>query len=318
MKARRTLASSAVHCLVLSAAALSRVTTGLPPFGSFGGGPIDTVNKKKLRYVFFPLALGAFALQGQSVSNPSASDHTPPITINRDSQALAVISQAQTALAGTSGTVSDVTIEAQVHWIKGSEDETVSATFASAGPGTSKSSFNLSGGTRVELRSQLTGTSVNAGQAQDLPLHNVLNMHEWFFPQFFLRDLQEQTGYSLSAPAAQTVDGKTQIAIEGSLIPKGQMDTATAQGLSRATHFQLVLDGDTYQPVSLSFVQHPDDDSVSGAPVVYQFSDYQLQQGIHQPLRIQKYVQGTLTQDITIRSLVLNSGLILADFQMAQ
>ena len=174
--------------------------------------------------------------------------------------------------------------------------------------------FNLAAGSLVESRNQLAGTSTNAGAAKSLALHNLLNMHEWFFPQFFLEDLRETTGYSLSAPVTQAANGKTQIAIEGSLIPSGQIDAATAQVLSRATQFQLVLDGVTYLPVSLSFVLHPDDDSLNGPPVVYQLSQYQLQQGVQQPLHIQKYVQGTLTQDITIHTLALNTGLTAANF----
>ena len=74
-----------------------------------------------------------------------------------------------------------------------------------------------------------------------------------------------------------------------------------------------MLDGTTLLPVSLSFVAHPDDDASRGYPVLYQFSNYQTQ-SIQRPYRIQQFLQGTLSQDITVQSYAVNTGLTVAEF----
>lgn len=254
---------------------------------------------------FVTLAAAAF---GQSTAP------VPPIAIVRDPQALIVLTNAEASLAGTTVVVTDVTVQASVHWIKGSDDETVSATFTSAGPETSQTVFNLSAGTLTQVRNGLGATSTQSGQKQTIALHNVLNMHEWFFPQFFIKDLLQASGYSLRTPAPASVNGQSQVSIQGSFIPPAQMDAVTAQVLSNASQFELVLDGTTLLPVSLSFVAHPDDDASRGYPVLYQFSNYQTQNGIQRPYRIQQFLQGTLSQDITVQSYAVNTGLTVAEF----
>lgn len=244
----------------------------------------------------------------------TAAATAPPIPILRDSQALAALTKAQAALAGTAPIVNDVTVQANVHWIKGSDDENISATFLSAGPQTSQATFNLSGGTYVEGRNQTTASVTNSGVTKAAALHNALNMHEWFFPQFLISDLLQSSSYALNTPVPLTATGDTQITIQGSLIPSGQMDAATAQLLLNTTQFELVLDATTYLPVSLSFTGHPEDDALRGYPVVYTFSQYQTQGGFQQPFHIQKSVQGTLALDVVVQSVAVNSGLSAAQW----
>jgi hypothetical protein len=207
-------------------------------------------------------------------------------------------------------------VQASVHWIKGADDETVSATFTSAGPETSQTTFNLPAGTLTELRAPSAAISTNAGVKQTVALHNTLNMHEWFFPQFFLKDLQQNAGYSLSVSVPSAENDASQITIQGSLIPAGVSDPGTAQIVSDATQFVLVLDAATSLPVSLSFTGHPEDDALRGFPVLYSFSQYQTQNGMQQPFHIQKFVQGTLTLDVTVQSFAVNSGLTPSQFSV--
>lgn len=254
--------------------------------------------------VICAVALAAVA-SGQSTAPTQTA---APAAIVRDPQALVVLANATAALEGTTVAVTDVTVQATVNWIKGSDNETVPATFTSVGPETSQTVFNLAEGTVTEVRNGTAASLTQAGQTQTVALHNALNLHEWFFPQFFLTDLQQTAGYALSTPIQTSVNGAAQIAIQGNLIPAGQMDAGTAQILSNATQFQLVLDGSTLLPVSLSFTAHPDTDALSGYPVVYQFSNYQAQSGIQQPFHIQQFVQGTLAQDITVQSYAVNTG----------
>jgi hypothetical protein len=69
------------------------------------------------------------------------------------------------------------------------------------------------------------------------------------------------------------------------------------------------LDAGTLLPVAVSFQSHPDGDAGSNIAVEIDFSNYQPSNGIQVPFRIQKLVQGSLTLDFTVSSVVLNSGL---------
>lgn len=262
-------------------------------------------------------ALARLALAGAclaATASGQSTTPTPPITIVRDPQALVVLTNAEAALAGTTIAVTDVTVQASVNWIKGSDNETVTATFTSAGPETSQTVFNLSAGTLTQVRNGLAATTTQNGQKETIALHNVLNLHEWFFPQFFFKDLLQATGYVLGTPTQAAVGGRSQLTIQGSLVPPAQMDAITAQILSTASQFELVVDGTTLLPVSLSFVAHPDNDASRGYPVLYTFSNYQTQNGIQQPYHIQQFLQGTLSEDITIQSIAVNTGLTASQF----
>ena len=65
---RATIFSAAACCLFLfDAAATSQPVTGLPPFGSFSGGPFDTVNNANLN-VHFEVPVFSRAGRGLSFS----------------------------------------------------------------------------------------------------------------------------------------------------------------------------------------------------------------------------------------------------------
>jgi hypothetical protein len=46
------------------------------------------------------------------------------------------------------------------------------------------------------------------------------------------------------------------------------------------------------------------------------FSNYQVVGGVTVPMHIQKYVQGTLTVDLTVSSATFNTGLALSKFSV--
>ena len=238
---------------------------------------------------------------------------------SRDTQAVSLVNGALAALV--QGSLTDATLVATVHSTVGSDDETVSGTFETGGPTTSKTVVSLATGTITETRNGQTGFWVGGdGTQHSIPLHNAINMQAWFFPAFIVQGLQQNTNYSLATPTAGTAAGtasSTQ-ALTGYILPPGQMDSATTNILSGATAFELDLDPKTLLPVSLQFTAHPDDDATRGFPVLILYSSYQLVQGTQVPFHIQKFLQGTLTQDITVTSCTLNQGIPSSVFQVPQ
>jgi hypothetical protein len=74
------------------------------------------------------------------------------------------------------------------------------------------------------------------------------------------------------------------------------------------------LDSTTNLPVALDFNVHPDTDAGLDLPVEVQFSGWQLVHGIQVPSHIQKFLQGSLTLDLSGVTISVNTGLAQSDF----
>ena len=81
--------------------------------------------------------------------------------------------------------------------------------------------------------------------------------------------------------------------------------TAEIQGLSAV---DLYLDPKSMLPLALAFNTHPDNDFLVNIPVEIRFGDYRNASGVLVPFHIQKFLQGTLTLDLTVANAAVNSG----------
>jgi hypothetical protein len=278
---------------------------------------------------------GFRALMGTLVAGSLALAQSAPPTVPRNPQAITLVAQASSALAKVA--LTDVTIQAAVHSIQGSDDETVQGKFEAGGPDTSKVVLSYSTGALTEVRNGTTGFWLGADSTQHaIPLHNALNMQAWFFPAFVVQGLAQNTNYSLAAPAVATTTepgasattaelvapsasttelvAATAQSVPGYRLPSGTLDDATETLLASATAFELAIDPSTFLPASLDFQAHPDNDAIAGFPVHIEYSDYRLVQGVQVPFHVQKFLQGTLTLDITVTSCQLNTGIPASEF----
>ncbi len=92
---------------------------------------------------------------------------------------------------------------------------------------------------------------------------------------------------------------------------------ATAAGLIRhLSQVDLYLNFTTLLPAKLAFNIHPDDNALLDIPVTVQFSNYQAVNGVVLPMRVEKYLNNTLSLDIRIQSAAFNGSLVQSDFQI--
>ena len=70
-------------------------------------------------------------------------------------------------------------------------------------------------------------------------------------------------------------------------------------------------------PSAILYNVHPDTDATSNIPVEVDFSNYQTVSGVLVPMHVQKYLQGTLTIDLTVTNAVFNSGISLSNFTIS-
>jgi hypothetical protein len=232
-----------------------------------------------------------------------------------DPQALAYAAQSIAALTG--GTqINDVTLTGSVIWTAGSDTESGTAKLKALGVTESRLDLMLTGGTRSEVRDSSTGTAF--GQ-WILPGHssgyfspeNCFTDPVWFFPA--LGSLSGGPSVVLLYVGQEARNGATVQHIRSYSTASAQSPTPgpTVQQLSTVDFY---LDSGTLLPSAVAFNSHPDTDPSTNIPIEVDFSLYQSNGGVMVPQRIQRYLQGSLSVDMSITGVTVNSGLTMSTF----
>lgn len=235
------------------------------------------------------------------------------------SNAKAIAYAAQAIAAMTGGVaISDVTLTGSVTWTAGSDTETGTATFLALGTGESSMSLALSGGMRTEIRDASTGTplgkwTVQSGASGMFAFQNCQTDAVWFFP--VLGSLAAGPNVVFSYVGQETRNGETVQHIQ-SYVYQSIQSVGSGPSLQQLSTLDFYLDATTLLPSAVTFNTHPDKNAGANIPVEVDFSNYQALNGINVPMHIQKYVQGTLTIDVTLSSTAFNTGLTLSSFSV--
>ena len=228
-----------------------------------------------------------------------------------------VTSPLSTALAAQASTVTvqDVTLSGSVESIAGSDDETVPFTFKAISSGSARIDVNLAAGTLTEIRQSSTAGnsgvwSLGGGANHAMLGHNLMTDAAWFFPLFIVQRLL--TDQNAVVAVVGTSNGMMHIqAVEKA--PPNLTATASTQ-VQHLSQIDLYLDTTSLLPVGLAYNMHPDNNALLDISVYIQFSNYQQTSGVNVPMHIQKFVNNTLTMDVQVQSVALNTGLTQANF----
>ena len=239
---------------------------------------------------------------------------TPSPVPTSDPQAVTLAQQSVAALTGVSPTdvsgspIGDVTLNASVVSILGSDYETGSGILRAKGSSESRVDLTLSNGIRSDVRNLTNGVPgggwmTGAVASKPYAEHNCWGDATWFFPALS----------SLSQTANQNFIfkylGQTQHnGVNAQHIQVFQVLTtyAVVQKLS-ATDFY--LDPVSFLPVSVDFNMHSDVDVNTSIPVEINFANYQQVNGIQVPFHMERMLNGGVVLDITITSAAFNTGL---------
>jgi hypothetical protein len=230
-----------------------------------------------------------------------------------DLQAIALAQQSVVAL--THGAlINDVTLNASVTSILGSDNETGTGTFQAKGRMESRVTLSLSDSTRDEVRNVANGVPGGAwkkdvGAVTAFADHNCRTDAAWFFPA--LSTLTQMTNPKFVFKY---------IGQEG----HGGINTQHIQVFqpSKIRLFQhlstidFYLDPASSLPLAIAFQLHPDKDAGRDIPAEIRFTDYQSGNGILVPFRIQRMLNGSVVLDITVTNVALNSGLLDSAFNL--
>jgi hypothetical protein len=223
--------------------------------------------------------------------------------------------QASIAAAASNTSTQDATLNGTVEFIAGSTDETVPFVFKTLQTGSVRSDISLSAGTLTEIKQVLPTGSIGTWSKGDgvqhaIAGHNLMTDGAWCFPLFVVQRLVLDPNAVISYIGTENGLEHFQSYEQ----PPAGVSPQAAAILQHLTQIDLYLDPNSNLPTQLSFTAHPDNNALIDIAVSIQFSNYQTVNGVVIPMRIQRYLNGTLALDVQLQSATFNSGLTQASF----
>ena len=230
-----------------------------------------------------------------------------PVPTN-DPQAVSLAQNSIAALTG-GATITDVTLNANVISVIGSDYETGTGIFRAKPNGESRIDLTLSGGTRTDVRSVLTGTPIgawqqNSGKPVPYAQHNCWTDASWFFTQFSSLAQFNNLNFALKYIGAEQHNG---VAVQH--IQVFQIGLNDGGLLQRLSTLDFYLSSSSGLPIAVTFNAHDDSNMNVNVPTELDFANYQSVNGIQVPFHFQQIVNGTVVLDVKVTGAVFDVGL---------
>ena len=234
------------------------------------------------------------------------------------SDAFAVSLAQQSLAALTNGLpVADVTLNANVIQIYGSDNESGTGRFRAKGTAESRVDLSLSGGKRTDVRSLVNGFPVGAwSKDNSTPTqyagHNCWTDAAWFFPALSSLTQTANPSFIFKYIRQEQHGGVSTQHIRVFRVLQ-QDSGAVFQRLSDTDFF---LDATSGVPLAIVAKTHPDKDMSIDISIEMQFANYQPVSGVTVPFHFQQMLNGGVVLDATVTSATINTGLSDALFSL--
>lgn len=252
----------------------------------------------------------------QVTSSAIAQNSLPdPTAAVSDAQAALLAQQSAAALTGGNPII-DVSLNANVTSIFGSDNETGTGTFSAKGIMQSRVDLSLSGGTRTDVRSVTNGRPLGAwvnNGAASTPYanHNCWTDAAWFFPALSSLTQTANPNFIFKYIGQEQHSGVVTQRIR--VFQINAQDNATLQRLSTTDFY---LDMTSSLPVAAASYVHADSDMNIDIPTEVRFANYQAVSGIRVPFHVQQMFNGGVVLDATVTSVAVNTGLLDSSFTL--
>jgi hypothetical protein len=222
-----------------------------------------------------------------------------------DQSAITLAQQSVAALTGGLP-VGDVTLNANVISILGSDSETGTGTFEAKGASESRVDLNLSGGTRTDVRNATNGIpagawSKNGNTSTVYAGHNCYTDAVWFFPA--LSSLTQTANHNF---VFKYIGQERHGGVNTQHIRVYQSSSRTSP-ISALSTMDFYLDTVSSLPMAIGFESHPDNNMGTNIPTEIDFANYQPVNGFKVPFHFQKIFNGLVVLDVTVTSPTFNS-----------
>lgn len=214
--------------------------------------------------------------------------------------------QIDEAFTGTAA-VSSAVLTGEVRTYAGSKDSSGEITLTASADGSSSVVMQLDSGERSETQDTFANGqgctwTASDGVTQTTAGPNCLVPVAWFLPEVSLFSAQQPA--SNGTLSMETDSGKAQV-LHWKMSPVPGLSAAMLSLLPSLGAYDLHINQVSDLPSSLSYSQHPDDNAADNIPVSVVFSDYRTVDGTEIPFHIQRYLNGTLSIDVTLSNAVI-------------
>ncbi len=224
-----------------------------------------------------------------------------------DAFAVTLAQQSVAALTGGSS-VTDVTLNANVTSILGSDDESGTATLKAKGIAESRVDLSLdTSGSRSDVRNVSSSSpsgawEKNGGNPTSYAGHNCWTDAAWFFPALSSLTQTANANFIFKYIGQEQHGGVNSQHIQ-------VFRLSSQSNIQRLSQMDFWLDAVSNLPLGVGFALHPDDDMGTSIPVEINFANYRAVSGIQVPFHVQRMLDGGVILDATVTSATLNTGI---------
>lgn len=229
--------------------------------------------------------------------------------------------------ANGSAQISDIALAGTVRRIAGSTDETGRVELKALAGGEARLDLSFPSGTTREVFALSANGPVGEwigedGTAHPIAYHNLLTDAAWFCPALVLGKIgrpasERVVTASAAGTSAGQIHDRLHVERRASAVP-ARIPKEAADGLQRASQFDLKLDPATSLPVEMTFATHPDDNLRQEIPVRVAYSDYRSVNGAQIPFHIEKFINNSLILEIQLETADINGGIAASAFAVSE
>lgn len=231
----------------------------------------------------------------------------PPIA--RDAQAISIVRQAVAAMAAMPP--SNSTATGTVTVVEGSRSQTGTVQIQTLGTGQTAETLTLPDGTRQVLYSNGAAKEVYGSRSTTVPLQAVLTDQCPDFPLPLLLSALANADEGFRYIGAESLKG---VAVQHLEFWNSFASKPHLQDLAPFSLRELWVDSASGLPVKLGYSRRASGGMAPAFRVEVLFSNYTKVDGVLYPFEINKSMNGTHWQTITIQNVSFNTGLTVAQF----
>jgi hypothetical protein len=214
--------------------------------------------------------------------------------------------QAQAAVsAGKSFSVVNLTATAE--WTAGSLHESGTAQLQAKVDGSTSAQLNIGPASRTEIQTKAdysrTCVWIDAsGNSHKILGPNCFIAIPWFAPSLFTQPLSLLPELLGIIDVGEVSNNNATLHQISYLLNLQGADSSSTNHATSLSTVKVFCDPQTYLPVSLEYVIHPDTDDAQNIAVRVIFSNYQSASGVMLPLHIERYVNHSLQLKLDINA----------------
>jgi hypothetical protein len=263
---------------------------------------------------FLSILLFSLSVAAQQPASPQPVPQPAP---ERDSQAVAVLTQCLGAVGGQAAiaAIQDFTGTGTITYFWAGEQVSGPATVRGRGSDQFRLDANLPQGTRSYAVSHGHGSLREVtGKISEIPYHNTVNVGILTFPYSAIATALRDPLTSVAYVGLVEISGRQahQVRLARHLSPSQD----PADRLSRLMIADYFVDAASSLLVQVSDKTHPVESSLKDYPHEIELADYRNINGVNIPLRVQERFMGQLIWELRLTEVTFSAGLTDSDFSL--